>query len=409
MRLSASVGLAALLLAGQASAEPLKIALIEAVSGPAAQTGLVFSEGMKYIVDGLNAGGGFNGTPIELKEYDNLGGPTGASEKFKLAVADGAQVISSASSSAIAAQLTEDVRRYNMRNPGKELIYFNMSEASELTAAKCHFWYFRASTQPFSRMKALITVMNEQGALGKKVYSINQNYSYGLDQQAAQKKYVEQFGSQIIEQTLHDVNKIQDFSPYVAKIKASGADTVLTGNWANDIILLMKAMRDADLKLAFGSQTIDTPGVLAAAGPAALNGYLVQAFSLDAGGDAGKKFVSDFKAKFGREPTPLHAIPLWATTYLGAALKLVDFKGGAIDTKALALALEKASIDTPVGKFSMRKEDHTAQMALTVSRVTKDAAYKSDGTDMGFKLVRTVTPEETAVEVSPDCKMERPQ
>ena len=52
---------------------------------------------------------------------------------------------------------------------------------------------------------------------------------------------------------------------------------------------------------------------------------------------------------------------------------------------------------------------HLAQMALTVSRVTKDAAYKSDGTDMGFKLVRTVTPEETAVEVSPDCKMERPQ
>ena len=35
--------------------------------------------------------------------------------------------------------------------------------------------------------------------------------------------------------------KVKDFAPYVAKIKASGADTVITGNWGNDLALLVKA------------------------------------------------------------------------------------------------------------------------------------------------------------------------
>ena len=43
---------------------------------------------------------------------------------------------------------------------------------------------------------------------------------------------------------------MKDFAPYVAKIKASGADTVITGNWGNDLSLLVKAAKDAGLKVA---------------------------------------------------------------------------------------------------------------------------------------------------------------
>lgn len=391
------------------NAEPLKIAMIEALSGPAAQTGIAFTEGMRYGVAKLNAGGGFNGEPIQLLEYDNQGGPTDAAEKLKAAIASGARIVSSASSSAVAGQLTEDIRKYNLRNPGKEIIYYNVgSEAYDLTGDKCHFWFFRMSTNPYIRMKALVATMKDNGVLGEKVYSINQNYSYGQDMQRAQAQYVREAGATIVGAVLHDVNKIQDFAPYVAKIKESGAETVLTGNWANDIILLLKAISGAGLKARVGNTSLDTPGVLASAGQAALGSYLVKIYNLEAGGSAGKAFIEDFKLKIGHYPYSEEPTSAFAVALLGEGLKKVNFKGGPIDAKAVVLALEGAQWESPVGMWSVRKDDHQAVLPITISEVSRAATFKVDGTDMGFKLLRVVPPKSAEVPPSGSCKMQRP-
>jgi len=394
---------------GGARAEQLKIAMIEALSGPAAQTGIAFTEGMRYGVDRLNAAGGFNGQPVKLLEYDNQGGPTGAAEKLKAAIAEGARIVSSASSSAVAAQLSEDIRKHNLRNVGKEVIYFNVgSEAYELTAEKCHFWFFRMGTNPYVRIKALVRAMKDNNVLGEKIYSINQNYSYGQDHEKAQAQFVKEAGATVVESVLHDVNKIQDFSPYVAKIKASGAQTVITGNWANDIILLIKAVGDAGLKVRIGNTSLDTPGTLGNAGALALGSYLVKIYNLEAGGAPGKTFIEDFKTKIGHYPYSEEPTSVFATALLGEALKLVNFKGGDIDAKAVALALEKAKWDSPVGPWSVRADDHQVILPITISEVSRAATYKVDNTDMGFKLVRVVPADAAAVAPSPACKMQRP-
>ena len=54
---------------------------------------------------------------------------------------------------------------------------------------------------------------------------------------------------EIVGDELHPLLKITDFAPYVAKIKASGADSVITGNWGQDFALLLKASADAGLKV----------------------------------------------------------------------------------------------------------------------------------------------------------------
>jgi len=390
-------------------AEPLKIAMIEALSGPTAQTGIAFNEGLRYGVQKLNEAGGFNREKIQLLEFDNQAGPSGASEKLRSAIAEGARIVTSAGSSAAAAQLSEDVRKYNIRNPGKEVIFWNIgSEAYELTADKCHFWFFRMATNPYVRINALVKVMKETGVLGDKVYSINQNYSYGHDHEKAQAIAVEKAGSKIVESTLHDTNKIQDFSPYVAKIKASGAQTVLTGNWANDVILLLKASGDAGLKVRFGNTSLDTPGTLGNAGEAALGSYLVKVYNLEAGGDKGKAFIEDFKSKIGHYPYSEEPTSAFATLHLGEALKKLDFKGGAINPTQLALAIESATFESPTGTWSVRKEDHQLILPITVSEVSKAARFKVDGTDMGFKLIKVVSPADAAAPVAASCRMQRP-
>ncbi|MBV2180070.1 MAG: ABC transporter substrate-binding protein [Castellaniella sp.] len=404
--LCASLGLAA---SQAAVAEPLKIAMIEALSGPAAQTGVAFVEGMRYGVERINDAGGFNGEPVKLMEYDNLGGPTGAADKLKTAIADGARIISSASSSAVAAQLSEDVRKYNLRHPGKELIYYNVgSEAAELTGEKCHFWFYRMSTNPYIRMTALTQVMHDTGVLGNKLYLINQNYSYGRDMQQAQTDAAKRWGATVVGSTLHDTNKIQDFSPYVAKIQASGAQTVLTGDWGNDIILLLKAIGAAGLKVQIGNTSLDTPGVLGNAGDSALGAYLVKIYNLEAGGDKGAQFIEDFKKRIGHYPYSEEPTSAFGMMFLGQALKSLNFKGGPIDAKAIALALENTTWESPIGAWSMRKDDHQVLLPITVSEVSKDAKFKVDGTNMGFHLLKVVGAQDAAVPVMPECKMKRP-
>lgn len=400
---------AAAAMALPAYAAPLKIAMIEALSGPAAQTGVAFTEGMRYGVAKINEEGGFNGEKVQLLEYDNQGGPTGAADKLKTAIAEGARIVSSASSSAVAAQLSEDIRKYNLRNPSKEVIYYNVgSEAYELTAEKCHFWFFRMGTNPYMRMNALVSVMKQTGVLGDKIYSINQNYSYGQDMEKAQAAAVAKAGAKIVESTLHDTNKIQDFSPYVAKIKASGAQTVLTGNWANDVILLLKAAGDAGVKVRFGNTSLDTPGTLGNAGAAALGSYLVKIYNLEAGGDKGAAFIEDFKKRIGHYPYSEEPTAAFAMMYLGSVLKTVSAKGGNYDATKLALALESGSWESPIGKWTVRKDDHQALLPITVSEVSKSAKFKVDGTDMGFHLLRVVAPTDSAVPVAQSCTMKRP-
>lgn len=393
---------------GLAGAEPLKVAMIEASSGAGAETGVLWTEGVEYGVELLNGNGGYNGEPIKFAKYDNQSTPGGASDKLREAIADGARIIVSGGSSAVSAQISDDVRKYNQRNPGKEVIFITPgSQASILTGAKCHFWFFRLNSTAFVRMKAIIAVMKEQRALGDKVYLLNQNYSYGQEMEKAQSDFVKANGGTIVGTTLHDVNKIQDFSPYVAKISASGADTVLSGNWGNDIVLLMKAASNAGLKVRFGNTNLDNPGVIGSAGESTLGNYHASPYNPEAGGEAGAKFAEGYKARFGHYPV-FGAESTFGMLLLGKALDMVKTPDKSINIKAIALALEDAKVTTPVGEESIRREDHQGIIPIAIAKVSKEAKYKADGTDMGLQLVKVVAGSEAAVPADDSCKMDRP-
>lgn len=392
-----------------ATAAPVKIGLLETLSGPQASTGQTFRAGVRYAIDKMNAAGGWNGEPVQLVEYDNQGGPAGASDKLKAAIADGVQIVVQGASSAIGGQITEDVRKHNLRNPGKELVYINVgAEALELTGEKCNFHHFRITANAQVRIKVLVQGMKQAKALGSKVYSINQNYSWGQDVEKAIVDNAAAGGYTVVEKTLHDVNKIQDFSPYVAKIAASGAETVLTANWSNDLLLLMKAAKAAGLKADFGTIYLDQPGNISNAGETAVGHFIAHVFNAEAGGAEGARFVADYTAKMGHAPVFVEPQTAFALDMVGDALKRTKPVNGALDVNAFARALETARIKTPMGEMSMRAADHQALLPLVVSTVTKDAKYKVDGTDMGFKPVKVFSAEESAVPVQASCKMQRP-
>jgi len=392
--------------AAAAHAEALKIGIIESLSGPQTSTGRLFAAAAKFVIDDINKKGGFNGAPIEVIEYDNAGGTTGAADKFKQAVADGVHIVLQGASSAIAGQITEDVRKHNIRNPGNEVMFINLgAEALELTGEKCHFYHFRFTTTAPMRVNALVNAMKKAGELGTRVYSINQNYSWGRDMEEAIKTASKAGGYQVVETVLHEVNKIQDFSPYVAKIKDANPDTVITGNWSNDLLLLMKATGDAGLKVRFATTFLDQVGNIANAGDTALGHYLAHPYNIEADNT---DFPEAYKAATGHYPVYIEPLTVNAIRTLGEALKSVDFGGGEIKVSEIAKALEKASIDTPMGKITVRAEDHQAVIPVVVSKVVNNPKYPVDGTKYGFGVVEIIPGPEAIYPVQDSCKMERP-
>jgi branched-chain amino acid transport system substrate-binding protein len=407
--IAALLATASISVANLAWAEPVKIALIETLSGGQAVTGKLFQTAVKYGLAKLEVEKAWP-DGIQLLEYDNQGGPSEAADKLKAAINDGAQIIVQGASSAIGGQITADVQKHNARNPGKEIMWVNVgAEAMEFTGTKCHFYHFRWNGNAEIRLKAMMIAMKEAGVLGKKIYVIGQNYSWGHDVQKLTRDYAKEFDYTIVGDVIHDVNKIQDFAPYVAKIKEAGPDTVVTGNWSNDLLLLMKAAGDTGLKSRFLAYWIDQPGNIANAGDTALGHYTLSTFFADANGEKSAAFAEDFKAKAGSYPLNVQGHTVHGMWGLGEALKsLKATPGDKLSVKQLAFAMEKVTVETSMGPIKVRAEDHQALLPLAVAVVSKDARFKADNTDKGFKTIKLLTGEQASSPVQPACKMERP-
>ena len=401
---------ATLAMAGAASAEPVKVALIETLSGPSSLTGKMFQTAVKFALQKLADEKAWP-DGVQLLEYDNQSGPSEAADKLRTAINDGAKIVVQGASSAIGGQLTADIQKHNARNPGKEVIFLNVGgQAMEFTGSKCHFYHFRWNTYGESRFRAELAAALETGALGKKVYFIGQNYSWGQDNQKFVRDYAKQYGYTIVGDVLHDVNKIQDFAPYVAKIKDAGADTVISSNWGNDLLLLVKAMADSGLKAPLLSSALDQPGNIAAAGDAALGDLTVQHFFPDANGEKSVKFSEEYKAKTGVYPYNVQADAVNGIWGLGEALKLLNGKpGDPVSAEKIALAMEKVTVESSMGPVTIRQEDHQAITPVAVSVVSKDAKFKFDNTDKGFKTIKLLSGREAIGPVQSDCNMERPK
>jgi len=364
---------------------------------------------VRYGVKKINTTGGFNGQPVELKEYDNAGQATVLIDRLRQAINDGARIVMSGTVSAFGAALTDEIKKYNARNPGKEVIYYNIGSGSiDLVSEKCHFWGFKFAGNAWMFFGTAARGMNDAGALGKRVYLINPNYSYGRDAEKAQREIVEKLGGEVVGSDFIELGKTQDFLPYVAKMKNAQATSILTGNFESDLTLLMKARTDAGLNIPIASQSLDSPGTVANAGAGALQAYLPKNWTRGAGGDAGDAFDKDFISFMGHPPIYEMPTAAFPTLFLGEALKKVDFKGGALDMKQVALAIEDTTWRSPTGDWTMRKEDHQNVQPFTLSVVSKDAKYKLEGLDVGFQVLKVVPAADVMLPPSAACKMERP-
>ena len=392
------------LLAGPAVAD-VKIAFIDPLSGGAATTGILAQKTHQFYIDAINAAGGINGEKIELLSFDNKVNPQESLIHLKKALDDGARYVVQGNGSSIAHAITEAVLKHNERNPGKEVLFLNYAAVDPaLTNEKCNFWHFRFDADADMKMAAMTDVI-ARNAKVKKVYLINQDYSFGKAVAAAANKMLaaKRPDIQIVGDELHPLQKVQDFSPYVAKIKASGADTVITGNWSNDMVLLVKAGKDAGLKVDWETFYGGSPGTVTAIGEAGVDTLKqVTEWHKNATPELDATVAAFGKRYSGKENefTYYRAKNMW--DMFAAAAK----KAQSNDPVRVAKALEGMKIMTPLGEAEMRADNHQVLQPLYVSTLSRKMKYDVEDTGLGWKTDAKVEGKATALPTT--CKMQRP-
>ena len=406
-RIRSTVALGALFLAGSAFAQ-VKIAYIDPLSGPFANVGEAGLKGFREIADTINAKGGANGQKIELVPFDNKGSPQESLINFKAVTDQGIRFITQGNGSGVAHALVDAVNKWNARNPDKTVLYLNYAAVDPtLTNEKCSFWHFRFDANTAMKMEAITNFLKGDKTL-QKVFIIGQDYAHG--HQVA--KYTKELLAKkrpdvkIVGEDLHPIGRVKDFAPYIAKIKASGADTVITGNWGNDLSLLVKAAKDAGLKARFFTYYaggLGTPQAMGASG----EGKVLQLteWHMNVPTKSTEKFALDFNKKH----PGIWFYYLRVNTMVEMVAKAMN-TAKSTDPKQVALALENMRFPAENGQVWMRKSDHQLIQPLFISIFSKAdgkaVKHDSEGTGFGWKTLASIP--EGDSELPTSCVMARP-
>jgi branched-chain amino acid transport system substrate-binding protein len=407
-QLKASVAIVALsLIAPAVMADTIKIAYIDPLSGPFAPVGQNILNSYKYIAEKANAEGWAGTNKFEVVGFDNKGSPQESLSVLKSAIDGGFRYITQGNGSGVGLALLDAVNKHNERNPGKEIVYLNHAAVDpDMTNSKCSFWHFRFDANSDMKMEALTTFIAKDTAI-KKVYVIGQNYSHGQSVSRSAKEYLarKRPDIQIVGDDLHPIAQVKDFSPYIAKIKASGADTVITGNWGADLALLVKSAKDADLKANFFTYYGGTTGVPTAMGASGADRVRMVSYWVPNNETfSGKEIVDGFKAKYKDD---YYAMATYSVlSAMGKAVK----QAKSIEPLKVALALEGMTFKSLNGEDVMRKVDHQIQQPLYISTWVKandkDVKYDQEDTGYGWKVNQKI---EAFVATQPSsCQMKRP-
>jgi len=403
------LGFAVLLgFAAQSIAEDtIKIAFIAPFSGAFAPQGDAFLKELQYSLEVVNAKGGALGRKFELVTFDDKLQPAEATIALKSVTDQNIPIVMQCIGSNVAAAMIDGVSKHNARNPDHRVLYLNCAAlANELTNEKCDFWHFRFAANVGQRVETLIRALPADTTT---VYLINQDYLYGQSVQADMKSFLARLRPdvKIVGDDLVALGKVKDFSPYIAKIKASGAKAVLTSNWGVDFNLLLKSGVETALDVKYYTLSAHLNGGPTSMGATGVDRvYAALDFHHNVPSEVGNAetdaWIKGFQDKY---PDFDYTWINYRTMF--EMLQAAVNKAGVVDPMKIALALEGMEVTDAVGqKNTMRRDDHQLIDQFYAAVFTKGVKYDSERTGFGWKTVKTIPASELAQPTT--CKMKRP-
>ena len=385
--------------------EVVKMVRIDPLTGLLGPVGVSQAKGYQFFAEKFSGAGNPAGVKFEVTPIDNKLSPAESLNALKAAIDGGARYIIQGNGSSVALALSDAVAKHNERNPGKEVLYLNDSAVDpDLTNSKCNYWHFRFDADTTMKMEAMSSFISEQKDV-KKVYLLNQNYSHGVQVAKYAKETLarKRPDIQIVGEDLHLLAQTRDFAPYIAKIKASGADTVITGNWGSDLSLLIKAAYEGGYNGKFFTYYAGVTGTPTALGTNGAGRVYQIAYNHYNMGGQMQKWQDEFKKKYNDDFYTGSTIRIFET--LGAAMA----KAKSTDPVKVAAALEGIRVQSINGEVEMRKTDHQLQQPLYMTVWDKASAkYPYSPENTGMTLVPLKEYPNYVSSTPTSCQMKRP-
>ena len=392
------------------SQEPVRIAFMDPLSGAFASIGNSGLKQLQFAADLMfNAKGGIlGGRKIEIVPLDNQQSPTETQLQFRRAVSENLRIIFQGNSSAVANALNSTITRHNRRNPGQEILQINYSAVDPiLTNDQCSFWHFRFDAHAIMKLNILTDYIAENPDI-KKIYIIGQDYSFGqvVSDNSIALLNAKRPDIEIVGNEFHPIGQVKDFTPYVTKIVASGADAVITGNFGADMVSLARSIIDSGLDIPIYTFYAAYDGITATLGADGVD--RIHLIHNDSGNplpsEERKQYYRAFKAENPNNDMTQPRI-LTALQMVVAAMEETQ----STDPYDIAVALEDMRFTTISGEeIWMRGEDHQVVQGLHLSVHTdQDVEFDADNSGFGLVTRYSVPAEETVVETS--CRMRRPR
>ena len=389
------------------AAETVKIAYIDVLSGPFALTGQSSLQQLREVVLQRNAKAGPAEPAFEIVAFDGKGSTQESLGALKAATDQGIRYITQGGGSGVAFALVDAINKLAEREPAKAVLYLNFAAMDPgLTNDRCSFWHFRFYPSSAMIIEALTSYIAKRPDI-KRVYLLNQNYTHGQQTAKASREYLKRKRPdvEIVGEDFVPLAQVRDFAPYVAKIKASGADTVITSNWGSDLTLLFKSAKEFGLDINFYTMNANNPGTPSQMGAWGVGKVgVVWNWAQNAPSPELEKIAADYKAKYKEDF--IFASHWNSINMLSAAMR----QAKSTDPLRVGLALEGLNYKGPLGDLTMRKTDHQLQTPLFLGvwdkQGSKGVKYDAEGTGYGFRP--EVTWDAYVASQPTSCDMKRP-
>lgn len=404
--------IALLIAAGAACAQTVRVALIDPLSGPVAGIGKPWADQVITATNALNARGGvLHGKQVELVVMDNTGNVEKTNELLKKAYDDGIRYVILGIGSNHALATSAFAERQNKRSPERPMLFFNTSGgATALTNENCSYWHYRWGIGADMYAAALTNAMAKDPSV-KRIFQLDQAYSLGQAFNTSATQLIKErlpsatiVGSELIQ----PFGKVQDFAPYVLKLKQLNVDTVVTSAYDVDFVRFYKAVVGAGLKIKFYAAYGNISSHMIAVTPQDVAAVPIIALAdLNPNDDVTpemQRVYAAYATQFGGSYFAERMV--WMMDMFKAALE----KAGSDDPLKVARALEEVNAGKSVADASFRREDHQFEFPMKVVQVTADVPVKYfvDGktAGLGMKTIAVLKPKESMMPTT--CRMARP-
>ena len=401
--------LLALMLCSAHAADTVKLAFFGGLSGAQAHVSEEQLKAFRAAADVVNSRGGvLGGRKIEIVAFDNKNTPQETLIVLKQAIDQDIRYVM-ATVSSVAHAINDALVKHNSRNPDKTVLFLDYNALDPaLTESRCSFWHFRFESHSGMQVNALTDHMAKQKSI-RRVYLLNQDYAHGHAVSKSSREFLatKRPDIEIVGDDLIPLSRVKDFAPYVSKIRASGANAVLTGNWGNDLSLLVKAGAEAGLNADYYAILGGLPGTWVTAGAAGADRIRsIDGWHINAANAAWEKVMVEAKARYGASSN-MDYMPAYRVIEMMAAAM---GHSGTDDPVKVAFALEGMKYAGPSGDSWMRAEDHQIVAPMYVLGFAREGQpgvrHDVDGTGYGWKTISLIEARDNVPEMK--CRMERP-